>query len=138
MVRSTNAFRTGSGAAGARIVWYEDTLTPGLEALPSFVDDMVSTVFRYYESQVENSARQNAPWTDRTSNARNGLIAQSGTEGKTHFLVLAHRVDYGIWLEVANGGRYAIIMPTIEQFAPEIMGRLEGMLARFGGGFSRG
>lgn len=134
---SRKVFRTGSKKAGVRIEWYEDTLTNGLDGIEPYINDVVDTVFRYYEAPVENYARVNAPWTDRTSNARNGLVAQSGSDGKTRFLVLAHRVPYGIWLEVRWNGKFAIIRPTLEKYAPEIMGKLEGILDKYRVGFTR-
>lgn len=130
--------RTRGGAAG-RLVWIEDQITPNLARIEPFVNDTVATVFRYQEGRMEAYAKTNAPWTDRTSNARNGLVAQSGRQGSTHFLVLAHRVDYGIWLEVRWGGKYAIILPTLDVFTPQIMDQIEGILDKFGGraGLSR-
>lgn len=130
--------RTRGGSAG-RLVWLEDEITPNLARIEPYVNDVVATVFRYNEGRVEAHARTNAPWTDRTANARNGLIAQSGRQGGTHFLILAHRVSYGIWLEVRFGGKYAIIMPTLDLYAPQIMDQIEGILDKFGGraGLSR-
>jgi hypothetical protein len=42
-------------------------------------------------------------------------------------LTLQHTVEYGIWLEIRWGGRYAIIVPTIEQLGPEIYEEMRGM-----------
>jgi hypothetical protein len=110
-----------------------DSLTPGIQGLPSFVDKAVATTMRYHEPNVENYAKQNAPWTDRTTNARNGLSARSGKNGRsTHYIVLAHQVPYGIWLEVRWSGKYAIIMPTIEVYGPKVMETLEKILDRYG------
>lgn len=71
-----------------------------------------------------------APWTDRTGAARAGLHANVGHHKSTgrHDVTFAHGVDYGIWLEVANSGKYAIIMPTVLAVGKEIMKALEGML----------
>jgi len=61
-----------------------------------------------------NYAMSNAPWTDRTSNARRS-IAESNVspDGKVGHLLIG--VDYGKYLELSNEGRYRIIWPTIEQ-----------------------
>lgn len=79
---------------------------------------------------VENYMKLNAPWTDRTSNARNGLAARAYREGKEIGIVLYHQVDYGIWLEVKNEGRFAIIQPTIDAMGPEVMRRYNRLLDR--------
>lgn len=66
--------------------------------------------------------RDNAPWTDRTGNARNGLKAEhQKQEMRWHQLTLSHSVPYGIWLEVRWSGRYAILNPTLEKIGPELM-----------------
>ena len=79
---------------------------------------------------VESYMKLNAPWTDQTSNARNGLTAQAYSQGKEHGIVLYHQVDYGIWLETRFNGRYAIINPTIEVMGPRLMRRFDRILER--------
>ena len=71
--------------------------------------------------QAESYMRSNAPWTDRTGNARNGLRAQVVVDTNSVAIVLHHSVPYGIWLEVRWSGRYAIIEPTIQQYAPKFV-----------------
>lgn len=58
-------------------------------------------------------AKKNAPWTDRTGNARAGLHTDLNVGQNYVELVVAHSVPYGIWLEVRWSGKYAIIGPTI-------------------------
>ena len=70
------------------------------------------------EAEIEGYARDNAPWTDRTGAARAGLTAQGSHSGVELELTLAHTVDYGLWLEVIQSGRFAIIMPTLEHYGP--------------------
>lgn len=132
---------TGGSAKGgkqfARLILEEDTLTPTLKALPGELDKIVAATLNYYEPKMENHAKLNAPWTDRTTNARNGLAARSGRDGKTRFIVLFHQVPYGIWLETRWSGKYAIIMPTIDKFGPEVMDTFTKILEkRFPGGAS--
>jgi hypothetical protein len=77
-----------------------------------------------------------APWTDRTTNARTGLHANADHSGSgaigftTHTITFAHGVDYGIWLEVANNGTYQIIMPTVVQVGKEVMNALDDMFQK--------
>lgn len=64
---------------------------------------------------MEAYAKTNAPWTDRTGNARQGL--HGGVELRAEnelVLFLSHGVEYGIWLELANAGKYAIVGPTAD------------------------
>lgn len=71
-------------------------------------------------SEGEAYMRSNAPWTDRTGNARNGLrgVAQIEDGGAKAAVIYYHSVSYGIWLEVANSGTYQIIGPTIDVMGP--------------------
>jgi hypothetical protein len=41
---------------------------------------------------------------------------------------LAHGVDYGICLELAHEKKNAIIAPTINKFAPEVVEDLRGIM----------
>lgn len=119
------------GAKGMQLIWETDTLTPGVRGLNTFVNKAISTVMAYYEPQIENHAKINAPWTDQTTNARNGLIARSGKTANEYWIVLAHQVPYGIYLETRWAGKYAIIQPTLEVYGPKIMNTLEGILDRY-------
>lgn len=62
-------------------------------------------------------AKANAPWTDRTGDARRGLNVSVDGDGNTITMQLFHTVDYGLWLEVIQNGAFAIIMPTLEGYA---------------------
>lgn len=81
--------------------------------------------------RVENYMKNNAPWTDQTGNARNGLAARAYTDGDDYGIVLFHQVPYGIFLETKFGGRDAIIQPTIDAMSPEVMSRFNRLLERF-------
>jgi hypothetical protein len=72
----------------------------------------------------------NAPWTDQTGNARNGLKAKAGKDVEGVHIFLFHRVSYGIWLEVAHEGRYQIIMPTLRFALPLVLATLRRVLER--------
>ena len=71
--------------------------------------------------EIESYAKANAPWTDQTGAARNGLTASVDEEGGEIVITLEHSVDYGIWLETIQDGAFAIIMPTLEALGPRII-----------------
>lgn len=77
---------------------------------------------------METWAKQNAPWTDRTGDARERLHATVEETGPIGTIVLAHGVEYGLQLEIRNGGAYAIIAPAIDMFAPIVMRDLQRMM----------
>ena len=97
----------------------------------------------YVGTKMQNESRRNARWEDRTGNARGGLffavdgVGLGGEEGKVTpgnarefhknrdgsrgaggneqllVIVLGHTMEYGVSLELDHGGRYAIIVPTL-------------------------
>lgn len=102
-------------------VFQFDSLTPHLKQMLPAVDAGVDLAFDAMVPRAENHARSNAPWTDRTGNARNGLRAAHEKEPMVvHKLIVYHSMPYGIWLEVRWSGRYAIIGPTMAAIAPEL------------------
>lgn len=119
-------------AEGSRIEWDMGSLRVRTEAIPKAIDTAIGAVFNKKATDVQDYARRNAPWTDRTSNARNGLFAKSGRTTTGHEIVLYHTVPYGIWLEVRFAGKNAIIMPTIQQMAPEVMKAVSNLFSKMG------
>lgn len=66
--------------------------------------------------KMEEWAKQNAVWTDRTGNARQLLKGQAfWADKETIAILVSHGVDYGIWLELAHERRYAILEDAIEE-----------------------
>lgn len=72
--------------------------------------------------------RANAPWEDRTGDARDGLGWSLDESLTAPTVYLFHSVSYGVWLEVRWSGKYAIIVPTIEEFGPELIRMLEEVI----------
>lgn len=77
----------------------------------------VGLIVNRQASMGEARMKTNAPWTDRTTAARSGLHTQVIPGPGQFTIVFSHSVNYGIWLEIANSGRYQIIMPTIRHVA---------------------
>lgn len=106
----------------------------------------IQAISNYWGQFIQDEARQNANWEDRTGNARGGLFfavdgfgltpltgevtpeakaemsdvaVESGSQD-TLIITLGHTTFYGKFLELSNGGRYAIIMSTIESNLPKL------------------
>lgn len=69
---------------------------------------------------MEGYAKQNAPWQDQTGNARQRLKGDSQDMGDKVRCSISHGVDYGVYLELCNEGKYAIIEETIENAKPSV------------------
>jgi hypothetical protein len=117
----------------------EITFTPDIgewteEFFKKFLNGMEDSFKNKICPMLETYAQINAPWTDQTGNARRKLNCKYTRINETIFnAALAHGVDYGIFLEKCNSGRYAILKPTIEASIPQLMdeiGKVWGYAAK--------
>ncbi len=116
--------------AGTIEIYWNNNLTVGIRKANANFARAALIATESMAPQVESYMKLNAPWTDQTGNARNGLAARAYQDGEEFGIVLYHQVDYGIWLETRFGGRYAIIDPTIEVMGPRVMSSFERILDR--------
>lgn len=92
------------------------------------IKQVLKQIAQFWAARLESYAKQHAPWTDRTANARQSLhtwIEELSRD--TVRLYLSHGMDYGIQLETRFAGRYAIIWPTLEAHLPAISRMLQGV-----------
>jgi hypothetical protein len=121
--------------ASGSIRWVRppDQLAKAIEQYGDRVLVAVTAVAGRIATLMQNDARANAPWTDRTGNARTGLFgtAERDVARSLVTIYLSHGadIDYGKWLELANAGRYAVIERTIEAHLPELRAELEALFA---------
>ena len=101
------------------------------------VDWAIKMVIDRRATDGQADMKTNAPWTDRTTAARNGLHTTTIHEKNTHKIIFAHTVYYGIWLEIANSGRYEIIMPTVRKQGNILMAELEDLFGDLQAGRGR-
>lgn len=97
-----------------------DSMTKGIiQAEVVVLHEIEEDVLRTAIEALEY-AKSNAPWDDRTGDARAGLDVDVRWEGEVIVWDMFHSVDYGLYLETRWNAKYAIIMPTLEMFAPEL------------------
>ena len=71
--------------------------------------------------KFQNYAKQNRPWTDRTGHARQRLVGWVETFSNKVRIHIGHGVDYGVYLELCNEKRYAILQPTVNAMSAEVL-----------------
>ncbi len=71
--------------------------------------------------KMEGAAKKDAPWADRTSNARNSIQGNFRWEGSKAKIELSGNVDYFVFLELAMGKKYSVLVPTIQRYGPEVL-----------------
>lgn len=108
---------------GSGIQWH------GLEEIAANFNEVGQEMEQARKETVEKLAQRmlayatfNAPWTDRSLQARINLNVETIHDDNAHtsVVILRHGVDYGIYLETMQGGRFAIIIPTVQKFAGEV------------------
>ena len=91
----------------------------------SDVETKSQVAFRMFATEgakkFENYAKQNRPWTDRTGQARQRLTGWVEMFSDKIRIHIGHGVDYGIYLELANQKRFAILQQTVNAVSPEIL-----------------
>lgn len=103
----------------------------GLTNLEGATDKAIRVYAEQGALQLQNFARENRKWTDRTGHARQRLHGYVGDIPEGYRIHLAHGVDYGIWLELAHEKRFAIIQPAIEYVGTfEILPGFERLIER--------
>ena len=100
---------------------YEDKLTPELEDMKPRVLVAAKMLASTEAMKLQGYMQRKRPWTDRTGEAKRRLSATVSTPNE-HLvrITLSHGVDYGKWLELAHGAKYAIIKPTIKKEGPAV------------------
>lgn len=103
-----------------------DKLAQAIQQHDLKIKRMIAGQFLYARGEAVKFAKLNAPWTDRSGNARAGLFSEvKAIDGGNSFeLYLAHSVFYGIWLEVRFSGKYSIIMPTLNYIGEQLIQRI--------------
>ena len=100
------------------------------DAYTEAIEEALYRLAQRYAAEIEAWMQENAPWTDLTSNARQTLYAEAErlVEGAVE-IILAHGMEYGIFLELSNGGVYAFIGPALDTFVPLIWRDVQALLS---------
>lgn len=96
-------------------------LENGLNSLEKKSDIALKMYCNEAAKMMEGYAKRNRPWTDRTSRARQSLNGFVEYGKNVYRICIAHGVWYGTHLESAHQKRYAILMPTVQRYANEIV-----------------
>lgn len=136
------------------VVSPEQQLIPAIKKYGQDALVAVQAVANYWGQSAQDEARKEATWTDRTANARGGLffavdgfglnsitgtvtpdakaqmsdVAVESGDKDTLVITLGHTVFYGKFLELSNGGKFAVVMSIIERNLPKLERMLKDSL----------
>ena|SRR5262245_42739728 len=119
MPRNRSHFEIVSNTIPGRMIKLETALPLAIKAVAD-----------HNANDSQNFMRSNAPWTDRTGNARQGLFSRAFLNGRKVTIVLWHSVPYGIWLEIAHDRRFKIIDPAWRRCGASVMSDLQHLMAK--------
>lgn len=99
--------------------------------LKTFENDLnrkVIGLMNYESAYTVGWLKTNAPWNDDTGAARSGLNTMYFNKGTNHEILMSYSVYYGIWLEVAHSGQWAIITPAMRIVGAKIMNDIQKLI----------
>ena len=105
-----------------------DSMTGRINVLAAAAAINAYEAMEEYADIIRDYAQENAPWNDRTGEARAGLDTNVEQVQGEIVLELFHTAEHGQWLETVQSGRWAIIMPTLELFAADAFEAAGGKL----------
>jgi len=107
----------------------EVAFTPGVQRYIGAIRRGVRAIAQRRAPEIENWMKLNAIWVDRTGNARQTLTAEvEDLALDVVQIVMEHGVEYGVWLELAHGGTYAILAPAIDYWGPIVWADVQALL----------
>jgi hypothetical protein len=106
-----------------------DAIKLNLDKLDDLIKDKCGKALEYTIDYAENEAKKNAPWEDRTGNARNSILGIVWPEENNSLIAsLSIGMFYGLYLELSYQGKYKIVWPTILNARPMVLRLLRGIL----------
>ena len=125
--RRTGRFRKAAAWEKNRF-FRVDTLSRGLANFTFKTLDQIADDANEFAAEMLKYAKNNAPWTDQTGDARAGLDTAVTLDNDTLEVFLFHTAEYGQWLEVRWGGKYAIIIPTVETMGTKLLAKMNNTI----------
>lgn len=98
------------------------------EAYAEAIHNAVVQMAERYAVEIEAWMKDNAPWQDRTGNARQTLFAEAIDFVDVVVILMSHGVEYSTFLELAHGGRYSILTPALDYFIPRVWRDVQALL----------
>lgn len=100
-----------------------------LDKWDNFVRAGVEGVARITASKAKSYAKLHKRWKNRTSHAVQGLDADvEWTTNTKLYVYIFHSVDYGVWLELANSGKYAILEESLSVFKKDFLDSVKTLM----------
>lgn len=80
--------------------------------------------------KLEEHAKKNAPWIDRTGLARKTIEGGKQWENDECIVYVAGNMEYSPFLELCNDKQCATLKPAVDELSPEILNGLNKILEK--------
>ena len=120
---------------GIKFRYNESTLSKNLDAWASHAGEVI---LKYAETRAQkiddwqkNLPYHGDPWTEHTGNAKNRfrVSVSQPAENKLR-ITMAHGVKYGVFLELKNEKRFAVIPRMLQKFGPEVLEEMSTIMTK--------
>lgn len=102
----------------------QDELQKIVSSIKKHAYSALDSVCEKGAESMEAYAKANAPWTDRTGNARRTLEGFTEAEGHTRYIGVCGNMDYSPSLEMLHDKKYSILYPAVQVETTDILSQL--------------
>ena len=106
---------------GCSLSWDTKDVLKRLEQIQAKTRAALQIIADTAVKAMEEYAKNNAKWTDRTGNARQRLKGSTRWEQDALIAAISHNVDYGMWLELCHEKKYAILEEALNSQAQNLL-----------------
>ena len=107
----------------------DSVFADGLKQYERDLSDALYQLALSFAPKIEAHMKATASWVDRTGNLRASHYAAVERLVNEIAIYIDYGLDYGVYLEFKNAGRYAIIGPTLDKFGPEIWAAVKALIS---------
>lgn len=116
-------------AGSIRIQTTSNTIGSSCDAFGGRLNSALGALGREEAQRGQDDMRTGRGWTDQTGHARDSLTGSYERQGDIHVISFyTTNEDYGLILELAHAGRFAVIRPTADRLAPEVIARAAALI----------
>lgn len=115
------------------VIWVRDPVSAWVPGYTAWVASLRASVRPIIEGRMEEIdawMKENAPWKDRTGNARRSLHTEleEMLEGYVLYFLYSIPIFYSVYLEYDHQGRFSILEPALDHWGPILLNDLRSAL----------
>jgi hypothetical protein len=111
-----------SGRGMITIEWETEpmSMVAAFDAYEKNTHEKLYRLAQYYSGLIETWMKQNHKWDDRTGNLTQSIYADAERMVHGAAVVFGHNMEYSVFIELANQGKYGILFEALDYWSPKI------------------